>query len=142
MLTEVADTRFTDGEDVANGEQQDDQSNYRMSPVCIGSNCADDHLQNTPALIEETGPLGCFGGPYAYQASPLTDQGWANGGRHNSGSNFAFFDGHVKWMKGTSVSAGWNAAKPTNPDSCTGSAAAGTSGTMNGVPVTATYSLF
>jgi prepilin-type N-terminal cleavage/methylation domain-containing protein/prepilin-type processing-associated H-X9-DG protein len=54
--------------------------------------------------------------------------GWGGGrfysatGRHLDGSNFLFADGHVKWLKGETVSPGNPAATPT-------SAPAGTGGT-------------
>ncbi|RYG65227.1 DUF1559 domain-containing protein [bacterium] len=36
-------------------------------------------------------------------------------GRHLEGANYAFADGHVKWLKATNVSAGNTAAAATNP---------------------------
>ncbi|HEY3332185.1 MAG TPA: DUF1559 domain-containing protein [Capsulimonadaceae bacterium] len=45
-------------------------------------------------------------------------------GIHSGGSNFLMVDGHVKWLKGTNVSPGYNASNPT--DAATGGNAAGT----------------
>lgn len=70
---------------------------------------------------------------------------------HLSGANYAFIDGHVKWLRGDVVSPGGSPARSecnqknvppvngcgTNP----GDRAAGTSGTINGVPIAATFSV-
>ena len=71
-------------------------------------------------------------------------------GWHLDGSNFAFLDGHVKWLKGSQVSPGQNAESGSTPNSVltqttTGASAgyaAGTSGTFsNGVAPAGTYSI-
>lgn len=70
-------------------------------------------------------PSACF---------PLAD------GQHTAGSNFAFMDGHVKWLKGNQVSSGGIALNSTDPQDATGgsgvsygfwSKAAGTEGSDN-----------
>ena len=38
----------------------------------------------------------------------------AQNGRHLEGSNFLMVDGHVKWLKGSNVSSGWQAASPAS----------------------------
>lgn len=54
--------------------------------------------------------------------------------RHFDGANYAFVDGHVKWMKGPNISPGGTAATSTSTQ---GAAAAGT-----GAPeVAATFSV-
>jgi len=69
-------------------------------------------------------------------------------GWHFGGSNFAFLDGHVKWLMGDEVSPGENAesGNPLTPNSAlvqtTSGYAAGTSGTFsNGVHPAGTYSI-
>jgi len=37
-------------------------------------------------------------------------------GTHTDGSNFVMGDGHAKWLRGSAVSSGWNAAKATDPE--------------------------
>ena len=49
----------------------------------------------------------------------------AEEGRHLSGSNYMFVDGHVKWLLGANVASGVAAASPTTV--ITGGSAAGTS---------------
>ena len=56
-------------------------------------------------------------------------------GRHTDASNVLFFDGHVKWMRGTTLSPGYNAATSATP---LGSVATNATGT--GVSV-ATFSI-
>ena len=74
--------------------------------------------------------------------------------RHLGGANYVFADGHVKWLKAEFVSPGSNALAPEcnqeNVPAISGCAnstypaadrAAGTSGTINGTPVAATFSV-
>ena len=42
-----------------------------------------------------------------------------NEGRHSDGANYLASDGHTLWLKGASVSAGYNAPAPGNPQSHT-----------------------
>ena len=56
-------------------------------------------LQGAYDAYSATGDLG---GRNAYTAMKL--------GRHSDGSNFLLADGHVKWLRGTAVSSGVNAA--------------------------------
>ena len=90
----------------------------------------------------DTGPLSNIG--FIPQGGPGLDPKLLTG-RHTNAANYLFFDGHVKWMNGTSVSPGKNAATPTSPQTTvTGTVgnAAGTQGAFsNGVQVTATYSI-
>jgi prepilin-type N-terminal cleavage/methylation domain-containing protein/prepilin-type processing-associated H-X9-DG protein len=64
-------------------------------------------------------------------------------GRHTDGSNYAFVDGHVKWLRTSAVSVGYNATAATNnQDLVTNFQAAGTAGafTAGGTIPTATFS--
>jgi len=145
MLTEVSDTRWNEGEDVQDGEAADGSAQgYRMSPVSNGALAIDVTGGGNNALIGETGPLGCYGAAYSYSTTPNADEGWPSG-RHNAGSNFAFFDGHVKWLSGSVVSVGQNNTV-SGADSCNagnvGTKAAGTNGLMNGAKPSATFSIY
>lgn len=87
---------------------------------------------NGVVFAASTGPLGPTGittypSPVGLDTAHLT-------GRHTNGSNFAFWDGHVKWLHGTSVSPGENASSPAAAQGA--STAAGTA-----AGVTATYSI-
>ena len=133
------------GVDVQNAEAiANGQGVY--SPVCGNQSCINITASSNNSMYTETGPIGC---PGSNQTS------WNNAwqtptdfptGRHSGGSNYLFFDGHVKWLVGTKVSFGRNAASSTTVDPCgygtTVSNAAGTQGTMNGVPVVATFSIY
>ncbi len=48
---------------------------------------------------------------------------------HTGGANFGFADGHVKWLRGTQLSPGGNAAQATDPQSNGCGVAAGTAAT-------------
>jgi prepilin-type N-terminal cleavage/methylation domain-containing protein/prepilin-type processing-associated H-X9-DG protein len=63
-------------------------------------------------------------------------------GRHTDGSNYAFVDGHVKWLRTSAVSVGFNAAAATNYQNQVTNQAAGTGGafTSGGAIPTATFS--
>lgn len=67
-------------------------------------------------------PSGGFGGA-PYTKTPAT-------GRHTDGSNFAFVDGHVKWLRGSQVSNYGAALKST--DAQNNNRAAGTDDTSGG----------
>lgn len=68
-----------------------------------------------------TGAMGNRSAPAsqgtAWGTCTVTD-GWGGGvsaeGRHLGGANFAFVDGHVKWMQGKNISVGRNANQPTS----------------------------
>ena len=61
-------------------------------------------------------------------------------GRHSDGSNYLLADGHVKWYRGSQVSSGFNAMKPTDPqgpgDDSTAAFAAGTQDSTNQYQIT------
>ena len=72
------------------------------------------------------------------QGSGAPAVGW-----HSEGSNFAFFDGHVKWLRGTTISPGLNPPSPTSVQSLGVHMAAGTSGLFaSGNVPQGTYSIF
>ena len=80
-----------------------------------------------------------------YQAAGWQTQWFAPTGRHWDGANYAFTDGHAKWLRGANVSSGQNAptsktpqqASPLGPGSPIGYGnAEGTDGTAH----TATFS--
>lgn len=57
-------------------------------------------------------------------------------GRHTDASNFLFADGHVKWLRGTSVSSGPNANNSTdlqNGSRAAGTAVSGYAGTFSAI---------
>ena len=109
-----------------------------QSPIMDGNYFCDGWwANNAGTYATDAGPLG------STAVVPSQSIGLDPGnptGRHLDGSNFLFFDGHVKWLKGANVSPGQNAASATAAQ--TGGYAAGTSGTSTtGAPVAATYSI-
>lgn len=82
----------------------------------------------TSAVGSGGNSLKCATGPMAHRSAPANQgtsggtctvaDGWGGGvlaeGRHMSGANFAFADGHVKWLMGRSISVGRNATSPTS----------------------------
>ena len=65
-------------------------------------------------------------------------------GRHQQGSNYLFNDTHAKFLRGSSVSPGFNAGNSGDPqysDDATYDVAAGTEGTVNGQPIGGTFSV-
>ena len=70
----------------------------------------DNYLPNVSSAYGgyETGQLAGYTKPNGF----FVDANYPNG-RHSQGSNFIFCDGHVKWMKGSMVSAGENATEPS-----------------------------
>jgi len=144
LLTEVSINRFVEGYDVDNEEQIANSLGW-VSPVCDGAYCVDAPLAGSNTnFVLETGPLGCTGINYVSQNNQAITAGDFPQGRHSDGANYAFWDGHVKWLKGSSVSEGTNAATAATADPCNAGAksAAGTRGTMSGNPIAATYSIY
>lgn len=96
------------------------------SPVGNGRVIVDNNngfSQSTPTC--DTGYLGDLGSTTCTHVGTSTNNGEI--GRHLEGANYLFMDGHVKWLRGTSVSPGSDAA--TQQADATGSQAAGTSST-------------
>jgi prepilin-type N-terminal cleavage/methylation domain-containing protein/prepilin-type processing-associated H-X9-DG protein len=86
-----------------------------------------------PAVTNEGGDMSC------HWTGPT--------GRHTDGSNFLMADCHAKWLRGAVVSPGANALNANQTaaqafNSGNGGYAAGTSGTINGLPVGATFSIY
>jgi len=105
-----------------------------------------DTEQNGVALA--TGYLGRTSSPiryYSFQHSNGVQLGTATG-RHNGGANYAFCDGHVKWLLGNQVSSGDGAATATSAQTAPGGSgawdgsAAGTADSTDQPPFTATSS--
>jgi len=147
LLMEVEEQRWTDPKDVQDNEANALAVDGRITPYCNGWNCDNDGnlATSNDDFVFETGPIGCTGANSVdwnnISTYPLDNPT----GRHLDGANYAFWDGHVKWLKGSSVSAGNNASSPTAADSCVAGSnhqAAGTQGTMAGGPIEATFSIF
>ena len=81
----------------------------------------------------DTGWLGREGGLRSSSAPVGSVKIGNQNGRHLDGANYAFADGHVKFLRGDQVSSGQNANLPTDPQQAdaalTNVRAAGTSGT-------------
>ena len=95
-----------------------------------------------------TGDAGAVSGPCRYALGPNAGGRTAGGlntvaGRHTDGANYLATDGHVKYLRPTQVSTGYNAQNSTDPQNNTFSGfSAGTSNmTANGATVTLTFSL-
>ncbi|HEY3332169.1 MAG TPA: DUF1559 domain-containing protein [Capsulimonadaceae bacterium] len=119
------------GTPVGNGYWLLDQTQQGSGAFGIGK-CATGYLGNLGAATcaayatsnNYAYPPGAYntgGGIY----NPLVDAD----GQHNSGSVFAFCDGHVKWLKGTTVSAGSTATSITDDEDDTNKRASGTGST-------------
>ncbi len=119
----------------------DPSAGYHSSPVSNGRFYCDGAVDNNAGVAYcSAGPLGDTG--YACGSTQGAGLDPAKpSGRHLEGSNFLFWDGHVKWLKGTAVSWGSNAATSTSAQ-VNNSTAAGTGGTFaSGGAVAATYSI-
>ena len=128
--------------DLTHGELN---ANDGLTHSPVGNGLMGASTSGVTATIYSTGIQGAAGQSTA----------WLNGatdphlptGRHSDAANYAFWDGHVKWLKGSVVSPGQTttgATGPTTQESAPGTPwwAAGTSGTNSlGKPVTATYSI-
>jgi prepilin-type N-terminal cleavage/methylation domain-containing protein/prepilin-type processing-associated H-X9-DG protein len=106
-------------------------------------------IANTGAVLA-TGYLGrtaIASRYYGYQNSNGSQLG-SQFGRHTNGSNYAFMDGHVKWLLGNQVSSGDVASSPTAAQGAPGTpgsgdrdgTAAGTADTTDTPAFTATFS--
>ena len=77
---------------------------------------------------------------YPVPGSP-TDGYFSQKAVHNGGANYAFADGHVKWLMGTSVSVGYNAVNTTQCGLANdGYVAQGTLASNCAIPATVTFS--
>ncbi len=101
------------------------------SPVENGGPNDNDIPNNTTYGGYDTGPMS------GYTSGIYTDHSFLTG-RHTDGSNFAFCDGHVKYLHGVAVSAGQNARAATVAEKADtgGKNAAGTSALAPGEAAT------
>ena len=81
-------------------------------PLTAGS-CTNPNPPRTTYVSYHTGlPFG-RSGAFVSKGDPTNDSMVNDDGRHLDGSNYLFLDGHVKWLKGTSVSGGDTNPSPT-----------------------------
>lgn len=107
----------------------------------VGNGLMGDASLSGPATVYDTGPQGAQD-QTASALNGTLDTHFLTG-RHNGGANYAFWDGHVKWLRGTSVSPGQNNSVQSGIESNPGTPwwAAGTAGTNSlGGSFAATYS--
>jgi prepilin-type N-terminal cleavage/methylation domain-containing protein/prepilin-type processing-associated H-X9-DG protein len=161
LFSEISNQRWggQGAQDITNGEAVAYAQSTIMSAVSNGvswNNYGNTVGGYNNGFYNEAGALGCVASNPGYigGTTPMGSDTKNPNGRHTDGSNFAFWDGHVKWLKGASVSSGANARLPfawvggfvqnqTGAASCdTNNVAAGTQGTMNGHPVVATFSIY
>ncbi len=101
---------------------------------------------NSIVVKYETGLMGGNGGRVCpYTQGVQNPQFDAITGRHSDGSNFLFGDGHVKWLRGASVSNGHNAAQETDDQmggaNCTSTVATNTAAGTGNNKFAATFSI-
>jgi prepilin-type N-terminal cleavage/methylation domain-containing protein/prepilin-type processing-associated H-X9-DG protein len=105
--------------------------------LCEQFNNTIDYTQTAPGFYDDQcmtfgrpgWGTGSGDGAYGLVTGPMGTTGSANwqNKRHTEGSNFLALDGHAKWLRGTAVSPGLNAATPTDTEQTGGyGAAAGT----------------
>jgi prepilin-type N-terminal cleavage/methylation domain-containing protein/prepilin-type processing-associated H-X9-DG protein len=102
-----------------------------------------DHRVNGAVL--ETGPMSGRAAQTLFAPTLAAPIAAFPTGRHTDGSNFLMLDGHVKYLKGPSVSSGWNAIAPTcAQDGCGNTdGAAGTQALASSTPPFAvTFSVY
>lgn len=110
-----------------NNGSLDTQSFVACGPDGGGDGGADP-ATTAGALHYDTGWLGNPVRTAGSSTDAKTYNNPANGGRHTGGSNFLLSDGHVKWLRGTSVSSGPNASDSTNAQTSSQAAGTGVSG--------------
>jgi prepilin-type processing-associated H-X9-DG protein len=148
----IADTNYpTD----ANSDNNTSNGSY-MDQTNGRGNVRGGNTSGTWIRVYATGPMGrADDEPFTnyFHIQEVATNG-VIAGRHSGGANYLAVDGHVKWLMGSLVSTGTVAkAQDCNQDggSADGDAtcgasgsqsgyAAGTSGTINGTPVTLTFS--
>jgi prepilin-type N-terminal cleavage/methylation domain-containing protein/prepilin-type processing-associated H-X9-DG protein len=153
LLTEVNPTAI--GALPSNPTETDSPVANGMVPVIAFATCFNLYGEN---VHYATGPLS--GETEAvYEGTGAANPQWTwtyapygDAARHTKGSNFAFADGHVKWLPGFAVSAGNNAVQGPNPTQDTinqtfdtGHAASTDydgPGKYTGKPFQATYSVY
>ena len=93
------------------GSQSAGMTGY-YSPVSEGyaiyTSPSDSYVKNGDFATGYFSNRGANGFPPQYAGTHPT-------GRHSDGSNFAFVDGHVKWLRGSRVSSWSGATNPTDP---------------------------
>jgi prepilin-type N-terminal cleavage/methylation domain-containing protein/prepilin-type processing-associated H-X9-DG protein len=121
-----------------------------VSPSCnglpSGTGNGNGSAPTAGGIFDTYGSTNADTGTAQYYTGVLNGQNNATGGGtyhaatglHTDGSNFLLGDGHVKFMRGSAVSAGTNAGTATNTQGQTTGAAAGT-GALN-APLSATFS--
>jgi prepilin-type N-terminal cleavage/methylation domain-containing protein/prepilin-type processing-associated H-X9-DG protein len=143
LLFEVAGNEYTD---ITLPEEDPYPVNYSSSPFGNGvtdfySPAGGGTISACPApagstLQFATGYMG------SRDSSAVACEYTGPTGRHNGGSNFLMADCHAKWLPGSQVSSGGNAASEIAAEQTWQyGAAAGTSGTVNNQKVAATFSI-
>jgi len=148
LLLEVQGNRYADVTQTL--DDTGGASSFNGSPAGFGVGLAN---PNDPGAGYDPSGGGTFGGcpgtGLSYATGPLGGRPAAAtdchflAGRHTGGSNFLFADTHAKWLRGSAVSSGamgGNQTETMNQDSEFSPQAAGTSGTINGQPIAATFS--
>lgn len=101
------------------------------SPTGVaGGDCCDGWTRPNPGGYQYT--LGTIGNP---PTTPWNNQGGfvQAAARHTGGANYALADGHVKFLRGSSISPGYsNTSGPTFPQGSNGNNACGTGDLSSG----------
>jgi prepilin-type N-terminal cleavage/methylation domain-containing protein len=106
--------------EVQRGRFQTDDDPESSSPVGNGVNLFGDGFGNGDTNLHyATGALKNTNVDHQNNNVQMSSGAYFPGA-HFDGSNYLAADGHVKWLRGESVRAGWPAAKPQNPSGSPG----------------------